>query len=81
MFAGSRRAEQLSLRSQQRVVATAEQGATCSPLDHNAGKTRRRERVCFPGGASIKALLCIDARCTRQYDVFLVDGPSISLGS
>ena len=60
---------------------TSEQGATCSPLDHNAGEARRRERVCFPGGASIKALLCIDARCTRQYDVFLVDGPSISLGS
>jgi hypothetical protein len=25
--------------------------------------------VSFPGGASIKALLCIDAGCTRQYDV------------
>ncbi len=23
----------------------AEQGATCSPLDHNAGEARRRERV------------------------------------
>jgi hypothetical protein len=51
-------------------------------LISNAGEARRRKRVCFPGDASIKALLCIDARCTRhrQYDVFLVDGPSISLG-
>jgi hypothetical protein len=51
-------------------------------LISNAGEARRRECVCFPGDASIKALLCIDARCTRhrQYDVFLVDGPSISLG-
>jgi hypothetical protein len=23
-------------------------GATCSPLDHNAGESRRRDRVCFP---------------------------------
>ena len=49
-------------------------------LISNAGEARRRKCVCFPGSASIKALLCIDARCTRQYDVFIVDGPSISLG-
>jgi hypothetical protein len=53
-------------------------------LISNAGEARRRAGyidVRFPDGASIKALVCIDARCTRQYDVFLVDGPSISLGS
>ena len=27
----------------------ADPGATCSPLDHNAGEARRRDRVCFPG--------------------------------
>jgi hypothetical protein len=41
-----------------------EQGATCSPLDHNAGEARRRERVCFPGGFQYKLQLCIDV-CTR----------------
>jgi hypothetical protein len=50
-------------------------------LISNAGEARRRKCVCFPGSASIKALFCIDARCTRQYDAFLVDGPPISLGS
>ena len=42
------------------LLRFAEQGATCSPLDHNAGEARRRDRVCFPDGFSKKAVLCID---------------------
>jgi len=34
--------------------------AACSLPDYNAGEARRREHVCFPGGFSIKAALCID---------------------
>ena len=61
----------------------AEQGATCSPLDHNAGEARRRERVCFPGGFRYKLQSCIDVRVysSVQYFVSLVDSPSISLAA
>ena len=59
----------------------ADPGATCSPLDHNPGEARRRDRVCFPGIFSIKAMLCIDVcvYSSVQYNVSLVDSPSISL--
>jgi hypothetical protein len=71
------RDEPLYLTPESEAVRYAEQGATCSPLDHNAGEARRRECVCFPGGASIKALLCIDVvytsvRCLpsgRSFDI------------
>jgi hypothetical protein len=61
----------------------ADPGASCSPLDHNAGETRRRDRVCFPDGFSIKTMLCIDVcvYSSVQYNVSLVDSPSISLGN
>ena len=38
----------------------ANPGAAYSLLDYNAGEARRRDRVCFPDGLSIKAMLCID---------------------
>jgi hypothetical protein len=34
--------------------------AACSLPDYNTGEARRRDCVCFPGGFSIKAALCID---------------------
>ena len=55
--------------------------AACSLPDYNAGEARRRDRVCFPDGFSIKASLCIDVYVlvSTMCSVSLVDSPSISL--